>query len=400
MDRRNLLLSGILVLQLALVAWLFWPSAGSNAAVGALITNLDAATVNAVKIQAGEAAIELAKEGEGWVLANYGGYPVDTIKVTDLISKVQAIDTSRLVARTASSHNRLQVADDEFAKKIDLTTADGQTQTLYVGSSPSLRSTNVRLAGSDLVYLTGEVRGVEIPSDVSGWVNVVYFQTPSTDVQAVTIENANGQLDFTKVSTDTWTLAGLSEGESFNQNNFETILTRLSGINLVAPVGKEVQPEYGLDTPSASVTVVTQPAGGEAKTLTFTIGAKDEAGNNYYAKSSESDFVVKIASFTGDQFVNDTRERYLQPPPAASSSLTTTEGLTTALPITSFAPLTPVEGITGTTAVTNAEELTTTPEITATEELTASADLTTSEQISEGEISATTTPTVTATPRP
>jgi hypothetical protein len=194
-------------------------------------------------------------------------------------------------------------------------------------------------------------------------------------VQAVTIENTNGLLEFTRVNTDTWTLNGLAADEVFNSNNFTTILTRLGGLNMVEPVGKEARPEFGLDNPSATVTALLEQEDGTEKTLTLTIGAKDEGGSNYYAKSSDSEYFVKIASFTGDQFVNDTRDRYLQPPPtpeAGSGSITTTTGLTTATPITSLAPLTPTEIITS-ASPTATTDLSATMDITATEAVTETA---------------------------
>jgi hypothetical protein len=221
----------------------------------------------------------------------------------------------------------------------------------------------VRLAGEDQVYLVDNLPASAIRTDVGGWVDLVYFQLPTADAQAVTIENANGKLDFTRVNTDTWTLTGLADDELFNHNNFTTVLTRLGGLNMVAPLGKEAKPAYGLDQPAATVSVVTKSADGEQKSTTLTIGAKDEAGTNYYAKSSDSDYYVTIASFTGEQFVTDTRDRYLQPP-EASSTITATEGLTSAVPITSFAALTttgdlaPVEIVTDSLEATNAVTVT------------------------------------------
>jgi hypothetical protein len=402
MDRRNWILSGLLVLQVALVAWLFWPNQTSNVAMGALITGIEGSAINSVKIQSQDRTIELVKGDEGWTLANYGGYPVDEVKVTGLISKVLAIDTGRLVASTASSYNRLQVADDEFTRKIELGTADGQTQTLFVGTSPSLRATNVRLAGNNGVYLTGEVRGSEIGIDASSWINLSYLQIPNADIQAVTIANANGTLDFTRVNTDTWTLAGLGEDEVFNNNNFQTILTRLGTLNMVAPVGKEIKPEYGLEAPTATVTVTAQTAGGETQTQTLVIGAKEEGGTNYYAKSSASEFVVKLASYTAEQFVNDTRDRYLQPPPApeASSPLTTTTELTTAVPITTFGVLTTTEPLTATTPVTESAELTATEALPPASALTTTSPITATEELTAAEEAApTATPRATPTPR-
>ena len=355
MDQRNLILSGILVAQLALVALLFWPGRDTTAAPGALITEMESAAVTVISIEAEGATVELHKAGDEWVLANYGDYPANSQLVTELLDKLFALDRARVAANTAGSHTRLQVADDDYVRKLTLATADGQSQTLYIGSSPSLRTTNVRPAGGDLVYLASDLRGTDIRTDVGGWAELGYVQTPSDDVQAVTIENASGALHFRRIDAATWALDELPEDEPFSQTNFTTILTRLSGLNMVAPVGRDAQPEFGMDDPLATVTVSTLPEGGEPQTLTLTIGAKDESGVNYYAKSSASEFYVKIASFTAEAFINDTRDRYIQAPPTPEASSGLTDTITVTTPITSFAPFELGEEITATEEITGAD---------------------------------------------
>jgi hypothetical protein len=208
---------------------------------------------------------------------------------------------------------------------------------------------------------------------VGGWANLAYVQIPNDQPTALTITNANGSLAFTEVSTDTWTLNDLAAGEVFNQNNFTTVLSRLSSLNMTEPVGKEAKPELGLDNPSATVTVTTPD-----KTVTLLVGAKDEGGTNYYAKSSESEFYVKVASFSAEQFVNDTRDRYLQPPPTpeASSGITDTTGVTTTLPLTDLAGFPTTFGETPTTTVTATGTVTASEAITATEAVTATGTVT------------------------
>lgn len=372
MERRNLILSGILVLQIALIAVLFWPQDRSNAAVSMLLNNVSESSLSALTVESPTERVDLSKSDDGWVATNYGDYPVDSLKISELISTVVGIDTGRLVAQTASSHNQLQVSDSQFAKKLTFTGSDGNSQTLYIGTSPSTRTTNVRLGGQDQVYLTSEVTGSEIRTDVGGWIALTYLQVPTADVQAVTIENANGTLAFTRVNTDTWTLADLSEDETFNNNNFSTILTRLGTLNMIAPVGRDEQPEFGLDQPSATVTIETQPATGEPETITLVIGARDEGGTNYYAKASNSEYYVKIASFTGDQFVNDTRDRYLQAPPTPEA----TSPLTETVPITSFLGITPTASLSSSEPITATELLTDTALLTVTEAVTTSEAMT------------------------
>jgi hypothetical protein len=343
MDRRNQILTLLLIVQLALVGYLFRPSAGSSGPAGKLLGDLKTADVTAVNVKEKDKNVKMSKSGDNWVLPDNGAFPVEAVKVTDLISKLLSIDTSRLVASNASSYNRLKVADDDYVKNIELTTSDGKTHTVLVGTSPSARATNVRVGGSDAVYTTGKISAYDISTDLSGWINTTYVQVPEAQATHLNIQNASGKLSFTRVNTTTWTLDGLTGSEVFNQNNFSTVLTRLGTMQMIGPVGKEAKPEYGLDKPSAVISVTYQAPNEAAKGLTLTVGAKDADGKNYYAKSSASDFFVKIATFTLDQFVTDTRDRYLQPPPtpAASSSITATTPLTSFVtaPVSATAPI-------------------------------------------------------------
>ncbi len=358
MDRRNQILTLLLVVQLALVGYLFRPSAGNSGPAGKLLGDLKLTDVTAISVKEKDKNVKMSKSGDNWVLPDNGDFPVETVKVTDLISKLLTIDTSRLVASNSSSYNRLKVADDDYVKNIELTTSDGKTHSLLIGTSPSARTTNVRVGGSNAVYTTGKIAASDISTDLSGWINTTYVQVPEAQAQHLGIQNASGKLSFTRVNTTTWTLDGLTGSEVFNQNNFSTVLTRLGSMQMIGPEGKAVKPEYGLEKPSAVISVTYQAPNEQPQGLTLTVGAKDADGKNYYAKSSASDFIVKIATFTLDQFVTDTRDRYLQPPPtpAASSNITATT------PLTSFvtAPVSSSQGVTATTPISASKATTAT----------------------------------------
>lgn len=368
MDRRNQILALLLVIQVALVGWFFFRPGATTVAAGKLLPDLTAADLTAVTVQEQDKSVKLAKVGDGWTLPDNGDFPVDAVKVTDLISKLVTIDTGRLVASNAASYNRLKVADDDYVKRIDMTRGDGTTQSLLIGTAPNARATNVRLGGTEQVYLANQINAFEISTDINGWINTVYVEAPQEQMQIVSIQNISGTIDFTRVDTTTWTLRDLASNEIFNANNFSTVQSRLGSMQMIAPLGKENQPEYGLDNPSAVVTITLQAPGEELKTLTLTVGAKDAEEKNYYAKSSASEYYAKIATFTLEQFVTDTRDRYLQPPPTpeASSSITNTA------PITSFAtfPLTATTDITATTDVTGSDAVTTTTSISPTQTTT------------------------------
>lgn len=352
------------MLQLAIVAFMFWPGRNATASAAALYAGITLDNIQSITVSDQDKRIQVTRGGDGWVLPEAEDFPATAVQVTDTISKVLTIDTSRLVASNATSHSRLQVTDNKFVRRVDLETKDGQTVTLYVGSSPSVRSTNVRRGDSDNVYLTNSVTADDLRTDYGSWVNTTYLAIPETDIQALTVENAQGKLQFTRPTTDTWTLSDLAAGEVFNQNNLTSLVTRLSGFNMVKPLGKTAKPDYGMDSPSATVTIVAQPAGGEAKTTTLTIGQPITGTQNYVAKSSDSDYYVEVASFSVENFINRGRTEYLtQPevttPLTATNFITDLAGITETTPITALTPVTATPGtVTSTTPVTTTEVIT------------------------------------------
>ncbi len=359
MNRRNQILSGLAVLQLVIIAVLFWPGQGANASVERLFPSVTLDDIQGITIQQGEASVHVARGGDGWVLPDAGDFPVTALSATDTISKVLEINTSRLVASNTGSHQRLQVTEDKAVRTVTLETKDGKTLTLLVGSSPSFRATNVRLSDSDNVYLTNSVQATDLKTDYSSWVDTSYLAIPQSDVTQLAVANSQGTLNFTQVSTDTWTLDDLAAGETFNQNNLSSILTRVSGFNMVKPLGKEAKPEYGMDNPAATMTIASQAAGSEAQTTTLTVGAQPLENGNYVVKSSASEYYVEAASFSVENLINRGRSDYLQVPEASdSTSLDATTGITS------------TEFITGFSEITGTTESSSTGTITATEAVT------------------------------
>lgn len=362
MNRQNQILAGILVLQLAIMTFIFWPGRNATAAVEALYAGITTENIQSMTVSDQDKSIKISRGGSDneWVLPEADGFPVTAVQATDAISKVLTIDTRRLVASNATSHSRLEVTDEKFTRRVDLETKDGQTLTLYVGSAPSFRSTNVRRGDSDNVYLTSSVTADDLRTDYGSWINTTYMAIPETEIQAVTIANAQGTLQFTRPTTDTWTLADLAAGEVFNENNLTSLLTRLSGFNMVKPLGKEEKPEYGMATPSATVTIQSQPADGAAKSTTLLIGQPITGTQNYVAKSSDSEYYVEVASFSVENITNRGRADYLTPPtPEATTPITATNFLTGFEGITATTPITAIDGaVTTTTPVTSTEAVT------------------------------------------
>jgi hypothetical protein len=69
-----------------------------------------------------------------------------------------------------------------------------------------------------------------------------------------------------------------------------------------------------MQDPSAVLVIQTQSAEGTASTFTLQVGARSEQDGSYVVKSSESPYFVRVAEYTVQDWVEQTREGLLETP--------------------------------------------------------------------------------------
>lgn len=370
-SRTNLILGAVLLIQLALIAYLYWPSDRVALNGEPLLAGVTPDTVTALAITDNNGRrVEFTKEGDTWTLAGTDGYPARADKITETLDKLTKITTDRLVTQTSGSHDRLQVADNNFQRKVEVTTANG-LQTLYFGSATGASATHVRAENSDATYLTSDVATWELDTLTTTWIDVAYYQVAKEQIQEVTLENAHGTYTFVRTgdpSENQWTLADATADEPVASANISVLIDRIATLNLQSVLGKSEQPEYGLDAPLATITVTTSETttgttASDVKQTTFVVGAKDEESNTYAFKSSDSDYYVRLAAFTGDEFVNKQRSDLM---------IATTEESDTGTGDASAAPESP--SVESAAPITETQTLTDSGEVTDTATSTATLD--------------------------
>jgi hypothetical protein len=315
MNRTQQILSLALVAQVALAIFLLWPRPPAGAG-GTLLSDIVADQITSLVLQDGQGnSVKLARSGAQWVFPDASDYPADATKIQPVLAKLVEMKATRLVAQTAAAQKRMQVADDAFARRIDVGTAAG-AKTLYVGTSGGVGSSHVRLGGQDQVYLVSDVSASEIGIDAASWTNPTYFTVPQSDVNAMTLRNANGEWKFVKGADGQWTLDGLGASETLNPQSVQDLLSTASYVRLTRPLGKTEDPAYGLTQPSAVVTLIAKAEGGD-KTHTLTIGAYDPGDKSYVVKSSESPYFVRAAEYSLKELVEKQSDGFLALPPTA-----------------------------------------------------------------------------------
>ena len=335
MKRRNQILAGLLGAQIILIVLVFLPRVlPSQTSSGPLLGSVQ--TSDIVKLTISDNTgnkVTLAKQGADWTLPDYENYAAQSIQVTQFITKLIGIKTDVLETNTASSLKRLQVADDDFVRKVDLQGADGAVHTLYLGTASGGGANHVRVSGSNNVYVARGLSSFEAATDVASWINATYLSVPQTNVLSASIENAQGKFEFAGGAAG-WTMKNLPSGGQFNQTAFTGLLGQLGSLSMISPLGKTAKPEYGLDQPSATVTLVVSQSN-SSKVYILKIGTKDSAGN-YPVISSDSTWYVKMAGSSVEPFINAKAETFLvqatPAPPSAGTTQPTPEVPVTATP--------------------------------------------------------------------
>jgi len=320
MNRLNQILIGLLVVQIGVGVAMFWPRNAASQTAGPLLQNFSADSVSELVISdAEDNRVALAKQGDSWVLPEADDYPAQSQDVDTLVENLAGIETNRLVTETGASHGRLQVADDDFNRRLEITMADGNSHTLFVGTAAGAGATHVRANNQPEVYLAGNLNAWEVNAQPSGWIDTLYFTVPQTATTQLTLQNENGTFEFEQAA-EGWTMQGLEAGETFNESAFTSLLSQASSVRMTEPLGKQEEASFGLDDPLATVTLQT-----DSETLTLRIGAQNPNDNSYVVKASNSPYYVRVAEFTGNNFVNKTRDDFLQAPPTPTTEPDTGE---------------------------------------------------------------------------
>jgi hypothetical protein len=320
-NRTQQILLIALVVQIALAVYTFWPQPAASQGGEPLLPGVTADQVTRLIVTDNTGKrIAVEKKGEGWVLFEAGDYPVKAEVVSGLLTQVEAVKTNRLVTQTEGSHKQLQVAGDDFNRRLELTLADGSSHTLYVGSSGGASATHVRADDQAEVYLSADIEAFSINTQLSGWLETLYFTIPVTATTKMTIENGNGAFVFTREG-EAWTMDGLAEGEVLAQDIIDGLRNQASSFRMTEPIGLEEQPEFGLADPAATITLETAD-----QAYTIRIGAQNPDDKSYVAHVSSQPYYIRISDFTGNNFAQKTRADFLEEPPTPTAEPTEEAG--------------------------------------------------------------------------
>jgi len=217
-------------------------AAGGAPVFGDLLAHAN--DVQSVTIASASGKFTIARQGDGWVLAEKDNFPVLADKLRQLVAGLA--DLRLLEAKTdqPDRYARLEVEDvtakDAKSKQVTLTGADGKTladlivgKDNYTSDLNGLRGLYVRKPGNAQAWLA---QGSVVPSTAAvDWVNRTVVDLPADTIQHLQFEPAGSPAltvsKADKASPD-YTLAPLPEGKSADPDALKRLTQAFTAIDL------------------------------------------------------------------------------------------------------------------------------------------------------------------------
>ncbi len=281
MNRVGLFLVSLLLVQLVIVAKLYWPAmAAGSTNVTELLANTGPFLIDEVHIEDGQGNRAVLETSRGdWILPRLGGLPAKSERLKQVLQQLTEQDPGWPVAHTLPARQRFQVAHYHFRRKITLLAQDQIISTVYLGTSPGFRKVHARNDEEDDIFSI-PLNRFDTPASDGQWLDpsVLQIRTPLRIV-------ADGySLDR---SSGSWTLGS---GEVPDQRELDALLDSLKSLQVGGLASaEEAQDIKGLE---ADLILEVESLSG-TQTLTF---FHQEA--RYFVRSSALPHLFRLSSYT------------------------------------------------------------------------------------------------------
>lgn len=307
MSKRNIALFFLLLLQVVIIGYVYRPGQETVKPTIKFFEGIAPDQVTGLTIvEEGSQSIRLNKEQQNWVISSKEDIPAEQDKMPTLIEKLTNLQSSRLVTKTKSSHDRLKVGKD-FNKKIIMHIKNSDDKILYLGTAPSYKTLHVRADEDNRVYLVKDFSSWEMPVEASAWWKSRYVDIETENLEELSLTNSHGNFTLQKDSERKWQLIGAKAEDTINETTLLDFIDALNRISVTEYLGKEEKKEYGLNKPSAELEIKSPQ-----ESIRIVIGSEDKESGNYVVKSSASPFYVRVSKYSVAPVIDQKAEDFFE----------------------------------------------------------------------------------------
>jgi len=275
MKPMQIILAVLFIAQLLIAGGLY--SASQSKVVvrpDGVLVEYDSDEIDGIEIQDSENSVTIASDEGNWVLPDYNNLPVQQIRVNTLLESINGAKTGWAVATKAASHQQLEVAEDKFTRRVELSKKDETVVELYVGTSPGLRRSHARKASDDEVYAIA-INSYDLPAERSQWIDKSLLATDA-NITVTVVDDMLSQVG------DSWKITD-AEGNTQDADNdaAEEFINALKSMQIIDVADKD--PVNG-----SKKTLITKS---DNESLTYTFAT---ANDEYFVRRSDFEPFFKI----------------------------------------------------------------------------------------------------------
>ncbi|MFK7830081.1 MAG: DUF4340 domain-containing protein [Congregibacter sp.] len=307
-------LASLLILQLALVAFVYWPRESGPASGQALITDLQLTEVIGIEVtdtslgRAVDSAMEsttadkaesnasgntsnaasrvqLSRDGDLWRLSS--GLPADPTKVDVLLNALLERDAGYAIATSDSAAQRFRVAGEAYERRLVLRTATAE-HTAYLGSSPAFRKVHARRDGDNAIFVL-ELNSYDAPVAEDSWLDrsLLAQSNPST----ISLYGTEFLLE-----RGAWRR---EDGKALDAQAMESLVQALSAVQVTGSVAAS-----DADVAAADEALRITVGNGDAKTR-FTV-LNNSKSERYYLRRNDFTQTFATSSYDAERLIEAT----------------------------------------------------------------------------------------------
>lgn len=293
MNRTQVTLAGLLLVQLVVILLVRSPFAGPAGATGPhpLLVGLGEGVVPArVALEGEERSITLTRGETGWAIDELQGFPADAQKVSNLLDDLRELSVRRPLVTSPRYHDSFEVSDEDNEGRVKIwSEKDDVVADLILGSSPGYRLLHVRLGGEDAVYETRGLSSYDLRADSAGWIAKHLVDSEGREIVRFSLKNEHGSFELSRVE-DGWQVVAPAAlaGRALDPDAVDAMVSGADSLVLADGVGPVDEEAHGFGK-AATVVRLEFSNGEQGETgaeVTLRLGAQTpgEEGRRYVTR--------------------------------------------------------------------------------------------------------------------
>lgn len=278
-------LLAIFVIQVAMVAGLYWPSAGLMEVLNndqLVPFNPDLLDEIHIGDDKGNEAV-LVKTGNHWILPDLSGLTVNPELIKGLLKNVMRSNTGWPVASSVAARQRFALTDYNFQRRLTLIGGGELLGTIYLGSSPGYRRVHAKNSVQDAIFEIS-YNSVDASASNSDWLDkrTLQLHSPvsiSSENYSLHKQNGNWHSDTGKVP---------------DTRELEALLLALSSVQIDGVATKGMQETLSIAVPEIKLSI--EIADKEIEFELFTVGQQ------HYIHCSDHSMFFTLSSYDFNRF--------------------------------------------------------------------------------------------------